>query len=142
MTAPRTYSIYVGHILEATEHACSFVTDMSFKEFAADRPTTYATVRALEIIDEATKRLPGEVRAASPNIPWSEPALMRDRIIHQYDRVDLAVVWDTVQSDLPQIVEPLETLQRDLERREDDEWHRLQAESPIVARDSDGDEHA
>jgi uncharacterized protein with HEPN domain len=124
MRSNRTYSVYVGHISESIEQAQRFLGDMHFEEFAKDERTNYATVRALEIIDEATKRLPPEVRALDADIPWSDMARMQDRIIHQYDEVDLAVVWDTVQRDLPPLLPRLQRLQRELEEREDEEWER------------------
>lgn len=120
MIGPRTYSIYVGHILQAIERATRFVADMSYDAFVEDERTNFATVRALEIIGEATKRLPPEARNLDPEMPWSDMARMRDLIIHQYDRVDLAVVWDTIHRDLPPLVSRLQRLQRVLEEREDD----------------------
>jgi uncharacterized protein with HEPN domain len=60
-------------------------------------------VRALEIIGEATKRLPMTVHEQYPEIPWTGMAGMRDRIIHGYDTVDLQIVWDVVKQDIPEI---------------------------------------
>jgi uncharacterized protein with HEPN domain len=57
----------------------------------------------LEIISEATKRLPDSVRQRYPDIPWRGMAGMRDRIVHAYDTVDLEIVWDVVKRDIPQI---------------------------------------
>ena len=76
MRSQRAYSIYADHIREAAESALQFVAGMSFEEFAADRRTTYAAVRALEIIGEATKRLPEEIRALEPGVPWKKMAGM------------------------------------------------------------------
>jgi uncharacterized protein with HEPN domain len=124
MKPDRVYSVYLGHISESIEQAQRFLGDMRFEEFAMDERTSYATVRALEIVGAATKRLPPEVRTLDEDIPWSDMARMRDRIIHQYDNVDLAVVWDTVQRDLPPLSSRLHRLQRALEQREDEEWER------------------
>jgi uncharacterized protein with HEPN domain len=101
---------------------------MTLEEFIADERTTYATVRALEIIGEATKRLPLEVRALDPEIPWSDMARMRDRLIHLYDRVDPEIVWDVVLRDLTLLLPRIEDLQRLLEAREDEEWQREQVD--------------
>jgi uncharacterized protein with HEPN domain len=120
----QTYSVYVGHIRDAIEHAISFVAGMTFEDFSADERTSYATVRALGIVDEATKRLPPEVRALDPTVPWSDMARLRDRIIHAYDQVDLAAVWATVHDDLPPLRSRLQSLQRRLEQQEDEEWER------------------
>lgn len=62
-----------------------------------------ATVRTLEVVGEATKRLPTEIRALDEGVPWQDMARMRDRIIHRYDDVDLSIVWDVVHGDLPSL---------------------------------------
>ncbi len=82
MRPDRVYSVYLGHITESIQQAQRFLRDMRFEEFAADARTNFATVRALEIVGEATKRLSPEIRALDTDIPWSEMARMRDRIIH------------------------------------------------------------
>ena len=66
--------------------------------------------RALEIIGEATKRLPLDVRERYPEVPWRGMAGMRDRIIHGYDMVDLQIVWDVVKRDIPQIQPQLQQI--------------------------------
>ena len=124
MRTNQTYSTYLTPISEEIERAQGFLGDMRFEEFVADKVTNYATVRALEIIGEATKRLPSEVRALDRDIPWSDIKRTRDRIIHGYDKVDLAVVWETVQQDLPPLLPRIQRLQRLLEHREDEEWER------------------
>lgn len=74
---------------------------MTFEQFSQDDKTAYAVVRALEIIGEATKKIPDAVRDQYPQIPWREMAGMRDKLIHDYFGVNLGVVWKTVQEDLP-----------------------------------------
>jgi len=72
-------------------------------QFAGDFRIHYAVVRALEIIGEATKRLPSSLRDEYPTIPWRGMAGMRDRIIHGYDTVDLRIVWDTTRRRIPTV---------------------------------------
>jgi uncharacterized protein with HEPN domain len=79
------------------------VEGFTYAEFEIDFRTNFATVRALEIIGEATKRLPMSLREQYPEIPWRGMAGMRDRIIHGYDTVDLQIVWDVVKQDIPRI---------------------------------------
>ena len=100
MTGQRAYSVYIGHIREAAQHALQFTATLDYDGFAADERTIYATVRALEIVGEAAKRVPDEVRSLDPTIPWRKMAGMRDVIIHRYDEVDLLQVWGVVQSNL------------------------------------------
>jgi uncharacterized protein with HEPN domain len=64
----------------------------------------------LEIIGEATKRLPDDLRQRYPDVPWKGMAGMRDRIIHGYDNVDLEIVWDVVKRDIPQIKSKIERI--------------------------------
>jgi len=86
---------YVDHLedLEAIQKVQLFTSGMSLEAFAADEQSLYATVRALEIVGEATKRLPERVRSLQPAVPWREMAGIRDVMIHQYDRVDLEHMW-------------------------------------------------
>jgi uncharacterized protein with HEPN domain len=99
----REFLDFVEDILDAMDKAQGFVKGFTYKEFEADARTSFAVVRALEIIGEATKRLPVSLREQYPAIPWRGMAGMRDRIIHGYDTVDLQIVWDVVQKDIPDI---------------------------------------
>ena len=93
----------IEDILDAMDKAEILVADVTFEEFAGDFRIHFAVVRALEIIGEAAKRLPSDLRDQYPAIPWKAMAGMRDRIIHGYDRVDLEMVWNVVRQDIPSI---------------------------------------
>jgi len=97
---------YIEDILDAMDKAEILVQGYSFEQFEADFRTNFAVVRALEIIGEATKRLPIDLRDRYPEVPWKEMAGTRDRIIHGYDNVNLRLVWDTVTQRVP-AVKPL-----------------------------------
>ena len=62
-----------------------------------------AVIRNLEIIGEATKKLPPDLRDRRPGVPWSRIAGMRDVLIHDYFEVDLQIVWDVVKNRLPEL---------------------------------------
>lgn len=94
---------YVEDILDAMDKATALLEGISFAEFESDFRVNFAVVRALEIVGEATKRLPMDVRNRYIDIPWRGMAGMRDRIIHAYDLVDLQIVWDVVKRDIPRI---------------------------------------
>ncbi|MBN1135953.1 MAG: DUF86 domain-containing protein [Anaerolineae bacterium] len=94
---------YLNDILDAMNKAEILLTDVTYDQFAGDFRIHYAVVRALEIIGEATKRLPSSLRDEYPTIPWRGMAGMRDRIIHAYDMVDYEIVWNTVKDVIPSI---------------------------------------
>ncbi len=79
---------------------------MSEEQFCSDVKTAYAVIHAFEIIREATKRLPQEMKAAYPDVPWRSMAGMRDKLIHDYIGTNLPVIWKAVTEDLPTL-EPL-----------------------------------
>ncbi len=105
MKHERTCEDHLQDIVDAAAKARSFIAGMDFKQFADDDKTSFAVIRALEIIGEATKRVPEAVRAGNPDVPWREMAGMRDKVIHAYFGVSLELVWETVQRDL----EPMAT---------------------------------
>ena len=94
---------FVEDILDAMEKAEILLEGVVYDQFEADFKINFAVVRALEIIGEATKRLPMDLRQQYPDIPWRGMAGMRDRIVHGYDLVDLQIVWDVVKRDVPKI---------------------------------------
>jgi uncharacterized protein with HEPN domain len=104
---------YVEDILDAMDKAELLVADVTYEQFEADFRVNFAVVRALEIIGEATKRLPYDVREKYADIPWRGMAGMRDRIVHGYDSVDLEIIWDVVKRDIPQIRPHLQQILRD-----------------------------
>jgi uncharacterized protein with HEPN domain len=94
---------YVEDILDAMEKAEILLNEASYEQFEADFRINFAVVRALEIIGEATKRLPMSVRESYPDIPWRNMAGMRDRIVHGYDSINLPIVWHVVKTDIPDL---------------------------------------
>lgn len=99
----RDYGLYLKDILAAIDDIEKFVQDMDFDAFQADDKTVSAVIRKLEIIGEATKGIPAEVRAGHSHIPWKEMAGMRDKLIHFYFGVDTALVWATITRRLPNV---------------------------------------
>ncbi len=110
---------YVEDILDAMQKAEALLEDVTYDQFEADFRINFAVIRALEIVGEATKRLPPSLRQQYPAIPWRDMAGMRDRIIHGYDTVDLRIVWNVVRRDIPQIKSQMQQVLNDYEEQDD-----------------------
>ena len=104
MKVPRDHRDYLEDIRHAVLKALEFVEGMAYEDFLVDDKTLFAVVRALEILGEATKRIPNEVRDRAPQIPWRSMAGIRDKLIHDYVNVNVEVVWKTVTEDLPSLL--------------------------------------
>ena len=100
---------FIGHIVYAAEKAQEFVAGMGLHDFTNDDKTTFAVIRAVEMIGEAAQRVPSEVCNRYPEITWRRMIDMRNRLIHNYDEVDLRIVWDVVANDVPQLLATLGT---------------------------------
>ena len=84
----REYNDYLQDILKSMNMSRKFIKGFNLDNFLTDEKTQYAIIRCLEVIGEATKRLPDSLREKNPNIPWKAMAGMRDRLIHGYDIAD------------------------------------------------------
>ncbi len=108
--------IYLLHIRDAIQSVLEY-TATGKESFLADRKTQDAVVRNLEIIGEATKRLSPSLKEAHTNISWKPIAGMRDKLIHDYFGVNLQLVWDVVERDLPVLRLKVSQLLQDLEEK-------------------------
>jgi len=104
---------FVEDILDAMDKVELLVEGVDYDRFEADFRINFAVVRALEIIGEASKRLPDDLRQRYPAVPWKGMAGMRDRIVHEYDNVDLQIVWDVVMKDIPHIKPQIQQILKD-----------------------------
>ncbi len=101
---------YLFDILMAARLGLSYVEGISKPTFLGDTQCQDSVIRRLEIIGEAARRISPQMRADHPGIPWNEMVGMRNLMIHNYDDVDIEIVWDTVKRDLPLLIKLIEPL--------------------------------
>lgn len=101
---------YLGHMQQAASDACSFVEGLAKEDFLEDKRTQQAVIMSLIIIGEAvTKVMDGyaDFALAHGQVPWRNMRGMRNRIAHGYFDINLDLVWDTVQTALPELLKQL-----------------------------------
>ena len=101
---------YLLDILLAARQALKFMEGVSRGEFEDNELIQNAVMRPLEIIGTASAKLTSTFRKSHPEIPWRETVGMRNRLVHEYFRIDYGAVWDTIHNDLPALIELIEPL--------------------------------
>ncbi|MFQ6089353.1 MAG: DUF86 domain-containing protein [Candidatus Methanofastidiosia archaeon] len=99
----RTYRDYIEDILNSIQEIEDFTAGMEFEDFIDDRKTLNAVIRSLEVMGEAAKKIPNDIRTKYADIPWKYIAGMRDKLIHEYHGVDLEIVWEVIKKEIPPI---------------------------------------
>lgn len=103
-------SIYLAHIHEAIKAILSFTQSTTEEEFYQSDLILSAVVRKFEIMGEAAKRIPDEIRLANPEIPWKQMAGFRDVLIHDYDGLNLNTIWVTITLHLPELEKQIKSI--------------------------------
>jgi uncharacterized protein with HEPN domain len=101
---------YLQHILNETQYLIGQSEGRNKEEFLRDETRKRAFARSLEVIGEAAKQIPDEVRQQYPRIEWRAMAGMRDRLIHAYFGVDYDIVWDAVINKVPALQQEIERI--------------------------------
>jgi uncharacterized protein with HEPN domain len=94
---------YLKHIQDECSYVISVSKNLSFEDYLADETLKRATIRSLEIIGEATKKIPSDFKEKWNTIQWRNMAGMRDRLIHDYMGVNYSIVWDVIKNKIPEI---------------------------------------
>lgn len=97
----RSFIDYIEDILESILKVEQFIEGVDYNTFIVDEKTLYAVRTALQIIGEASARIPRNIRDQHQEIPWKQIIAFRNRIVHEYFGVDVILVWKTIQHDLP-----------------------------------------
>lgn len=103
-------AVFLRHMLDAIESIEEYTRGVSFERFMADPEKQDAVVRRLEIVGEAARNVPSEFQERHDEMPWADVIALRNRIVHAYFAINLSIVWDVVQHDLPRLKDQLETL--------------------------------
>jgi uncharacterized protein with HEPN domain len=109
----RKWKFRLRHIGEAIQRIEQYTAGISFEQFVSDPKTFDAVVRNLIIIGEAARQIPPEIETAFPDLPWFEMRALRNFLTHEYDRVEVNIIWDTIRNDLPPLVPLLEKVLQD-----------------------------
>ena len=112
----RIFSDYIRDILEECLYLMRRAKNLKLEDFLQDEDFKRASIRSLEIIGEASKKIPKEVREKYSSIPWKEMAGMRDKLIHEYFGVNYFVVYETIKRDIPELKSKIENVLKELEK--------------------------
>jgi uncharacterized protein with HEPN domain len=102
--------IRVRHMLAAAKEAMEFAAGKVRKDLEKDRLHMLAIIKSIEIIGEAASKVTETFKTENINIPWNDIINMRNRLIHAYFDVNLDIVWQTIKTDLPDLIKALEEI--------------------------------
>ena len=99
---------YLKHIADECLYLLSVSKNLSKDKFLDDETLKRAVVRSLEIIGEATKKVPADFKVKWSSIQWKNMAGMRDRLIHDYVGVNYSIVWDVLKNKIPELYDQVQ----------------------------------
>ena len=102
--------VYIHHMLDHASEALVMTQGRSRADLDTDRTLELSLVRLMEVVGEASRRVPQDFRARYPDVPWRETSDLRNRLIHAYDEVDFDTLWDIIRDQVPPLIEQLEAI--------------------------------
>lgn len=112
--------MYLQDMLTGIERIESYIEGFNFRQFKQDYKTVDAVIRNFEVIGEAAKNLPEEIKSKYLEVPWAEMYLLRNKISHEYFGVDYEIIWDVAVNYLPKNKKQIESILNEEERNTGD----------------------
>lgn len=106
----RAYKFFILDILNSTDKILKYTQDITFEEFLQDEKTIEAVERNFEIIGEAAKFIPDEIKEKFGNIPFNKIISLRNKIIHNYFGIDYELLWNIIKNRLPELKKEIEKI--------------------------------
>jgi len=110
----RNPKMYLDDILTAIERILEYTQGCDFIGFKRDYKTVDAVIRNFEIIGEAAKNIPDEIKEKYQDVPWDEMYSLRNRISHAYFGIDYEIIWEIISSYLPENKAQIETIRKEV----------------------------
>ena len=111
MPKKRNVQLFLDDILEYIRKIKAYTQNMGYGAFILDENTKDAVLRNLEVIGEATKNIPDEIKERYPKVNWKSITGIRDKLIREYFGVSTPIVWETIESDIPVFESRIEKIQ-------------------------------
>jgi uncharacterized protein with HEPN domain len=103
-------SVYLHHIIDAFMQIEYYIDGVSHEEFLSNKLLQDGVIRQLEVMGEAARNLSDDLRNEYPQVPWRQMIGLRNRMIHAYFNVNLQIIWEIVQGDLPDLKRETESI--------------------------------
>ena len=109
-SASRKWKHRARHMLQATERILGYCAGVKEAQFRSDQQLIDAVVWNLTVLGEAAKKVPARIEKQFPELPWAQMCGIRNRVVHGYDEIDVTVIWNVVQIELPPLAPLIERL--------------------------------
>ena len=116
----RTYNMYLDDLLMAMLRISEYISEHTYESFKKDYKTVDAVIRNFEIIGEASKSIPVEIKSEYPAVPWAEMYLLRNKVSHEYFGIDYEIIWDIAYNHLPDNKSQIEEIIKNNENAKSD----------------------
>ena len=103
----RDAGLFLLDIIQSCRYILEFTDSLNYNDFVNDEKTLSAVISKFEIIGEAAKRIPSDIKSDYDYIPWKSIAGMRDNLTHGYFGVDTHLVWQTIRKDVPKLMDDI-----------------------------------